>query len=376
MGGYQRDEVLARTDLAALATDVLGPPTGFGRTAKWHCPDPDHPDTHPSMNIYDGVRSQRWKCHACGEGGTAIDLWMLSQRTTVGEAIAALGERAGLALPAGDGPGPRLKHLLTAAPPTPPPVATGPPPGTVDLDSFDVRVESYVTAAADLLWGHRGGGALAWLHQRGFSDAVLRANRVGYDPGPKDLRRPKGMPRRGTGIVFPILGSRDHAIWAQTRYFDPTGAGRKYDSVVTEIAPNPRLATIRTPGPAPTGVVVITEGIPDGLTVAHSGVHAVAVVGTANTGPDVARRLHDTYPHATFVIAFDNDNAGLTTGPKLGAHLAQLGSHVVATTPAPHNDLNDWWQADPAGLTEHLAATARPALYQPDASLRIPVPEL
>ena len=384
MGGYDRDEVLARTDLVQLAADICGPPSGHGRSARWHCPNPDHPDTHPSMTVYQAPRSQRWKCHGCGEGGTAIDLWMLSQRSTVAEAITALGERCGAtSTTAAPSVGPRLKHLLTA------PIATGSAPGTptapavagradvVDPDTFDVRVESYVAAAADLLWSPRGEGALRWLRDRGFSDPVLRANRVGYDPGPRGLRRAKGLPWRGVGIVLPILGTRDHAIWAQTRYLDPGGAGRKYDSVMSEIAPNPRVATIRSTEPARADLVVLTEGIPDGLTVAHTGVQAVAVVGTGNTGPDVAGRLHRAFPHATFVVAFDNDTAGRTTGPKLGAHLAALGHAVVATTAAaPHNDLNDWWRCDPAGFKSQIEAAGRPALYPPAPFAAVPTPAL
>ena len=176
MAGYQRDEVLARTDLAALATELCGPPTGTGRGAKWHCPDPDHPDTHPSMTVYQGPRTARWKCHSCGEGGTAIDMWMLARRNpSVADAISALGERSGLPAPAGDGPAPRLTHLLLTAPASDAsPPATVAAKATVDPDSFDVRVESYVAAAADLLWRPGGGGALEWLHRRGFADDVLR----------------------------------------------------------------------------------------------------------------------------------------------------------------------------------------------------------
>ncbi|SNQ46595.1 hypothetical protein FRACA_1480003 [Frankia canadensis] len=70
-----RDAVLDRTDLAALATEICGDPQGRGRGARWHCPNPAHPDEHPSMGIYQGFQGRwRWKCHACGEGGTAVDL--------------------------------------------------------------------------------------------------------------------------------------------------------------------------------------------------------------------------------------------------------------------------------------------------------------
>jgi Toprim-like len=322
------------------------------------------------MTIFESTRVQRWKCHACGEGGTAIDLWMVSQRTTVGDAITALAERSGATAAVTAGATPRIKHLL--ATPT-----RSAPPTQVDAGGFDVRVESYVASAADLLWSAPGRGALQWLHGRGFADPVLKANRVGFDPGPRRLRRPKGLPYRGNGIVLPILGPGEHAIWAQTRYLDPIGAGRKYDSVVSDIAPNPRVAVIRAAQPPRPGVVVLSEGIPDGLTVAHTLLQPVAVVGTGNTGPDVAQRLHAAFPHATFVVAFDNDTAGRATGPKLGAHLADLGHKVIATTAhTPHNDLNDWWRADPAGLTEHLDATAQPTLCRPTAVAVVPTPAL
>ena len=364
MAGYDRDDILARTDLANLATEICGPPTGNGRSARWHCPNPDHPDTHPSMSIYAGQRAERWKCHSCAEGGTAIDLWMVSQRSTVGEAITALGERCGALSPALSGPARRLKHLLLQPPSTPAP--STPPPTAADQDGFDVRVESYVASAADMLWGPRGDGARHWLRDRGLDDDVLRSNRVGYDPGPRGLRRPKGLPWRGAGIVLPILGTGDHAIWVQTRYLDPIGAGRKYDSVVTAIAANPRVATIRTPRTARPGLVVVAEGIPDGLVVAHTDAQPVAVVGTGNTGPDVAQRLHDAFPDATFLVAFDNDTAGHTTGPKLGAYLAGLGHGVIASGPPDaYNDLNDWWRADPTALRRHLDTTAEPVLYRP-----------
>ena len=384
-----RDEVLSRIDLAVLATEICGPPSGSGRSAKWHCPNPDHPDSHPSMSVYQAQRSQRWKCHGCGEGGTAIDLWMLAHRVGVADALAALAERSGAhqPRPAAAPPSPTLARLLTtklsqAAPSEPPPEEQG--AGREDADPatprFDVGVEHYVASAEQLLWGQQGSGALLWLHQRGLRDDVLHANRVGYDPGRRELRRTGGLPHRGIGVVLPILGPGDHAIWVQTRYLDPGSAGRKYDSVVADIAPNPKVAVIRPPArqvPESPSTVVITEGIPDGLTVAHTGTQAAAVVGTGNSGPDVAHRLHRLWPQAAFVVAFDNDAAGQLTGPRLAAHLAELGHDVaVATPPQAHNDLNDWWRADSDGFTQHLAAATRPALYPPAAYAALPTPSL
>ena len=60
----------------------------------------------------------------------------------------------------------------------------------------------------------------------------------------------------------------------------------------------------------------------------------------------------------------------------LGSATAFLLHVVIATTaPSPHNDLNDWWRADPDGLTEKLEDTLQPALHRaPGCS--VPTPAL
>ena len=40
--GYDRNEVLGRTDLAELADQLVGPHKGRGAGATWPCPDPGH----------------------------------------------------------------------------------------------------------------------------------------------------------------------------------------------------------------------------------------------------------------------------------------------------------------------------------------------
>lgn len=41
------------------------------------------------------IGEQRWHCHGCGDGGTAIDLVMHRRGLDVGAAIAWLADRAG-----------------------------------------------------------------------------------------------------------------------------------------------------------------------------------------------------------------------------------------------------------------------------------------
>lgn len=380
MSGYDRDEVLGHTDLAVLASELCGPPRGRGAGAKWHCPNPDHPDAHPSMSVFSGQRSQRWKCHACGDGGTAIDLWMTAKKCGVAQAIEDLGTRTllprdtsswsasgrGSGDAGGPAPGPHAQPVTrpyaTAA--------TVAQTGEVETEA-DPAVEAYVATAIEVLWGPTGEPGRSWLRQRGFSDEILRANHVGYDPGPRSFRRPRGLPRHGPGVVYPVLGSDDRVIYFQTRYLDPIAAGRdKYANPWSGLARNPRVAPLRTPSANSSfeGLVVVTEGIPDGLIVAQSGARAAAVIGASNYGPEVAPRISEAFPDGKFMILWDADWGGRHGGCLLGLHLVELGREVVVSAPPRGlNDINDWWKADPMRLAAALAAVRSSPLDQPVA---------
>lgn len=378
MSGYDRDEVLAHTDLTALAAELCGPPRGQAAGAKWHCPNPDHPDAHPSMSVFTGQRSQRWKCHACGDGGTAIDLWMTVKKCGVGEAIEELGARThllrdGSPWSASAGrvgrPG-RRPEGPQAQPETPSDAKPAPVRTAMVATSVDPAVEAYVDTAAELLWGPSGEPGRSWLRQRGFSDEILRANRVGYDPGPRAFRRPRGLPRHGPGVVYPVLGPDGAAVYFQTRYLDPIAAGRdKYDNPWSGLASNPRVAVLRTPSAngAFEGLVVVTEGIPDGLVVAQTGARVAAVIGAGNHGPEVAPRISEAFPTGRFAIVWDADWGGRRGGCLLGVRLVELGRDVVLSAPPRScNDVNDWWRHQPTALREALASARRSPLYRPD----------
>ena len=75
-----RDELLARTDLAQVL-DALTTGHGDGHRRTWNCPEPDHPDVHPSVTIHtDRHGVQRWRCWSGGHGGTAIDAVIAARR--------------------------------------------------------------------------------------------------------------------------------------------------------------------------------------------------------------------------------------------------------------------------------------------------------
>ena len=297
-----RDDVLARTDLPALLDSLSGPAPRGGPGARWHCPDPGHPDEHPSVSVFTDHRGvQRWRCWSGGHGGTAIDALVVARSMSVGEALEQLASQAGgwVASPA----------RLPSAPRRP-----------VTLSSAVVR---YVEACAKILWTQTGRPVLDWLTDaRGLDPDVLRLNRVGADPGPELLRRPLGLPLGGVGAVFPALDELGAIAYCQTRYLDPGQGRSKYDNPSARFGDNPRVGIVRPSNPAAEASVYICEGLPDAYSAACGGFDAVAVLGATYPDERIARRITELVAGRSVVIAFDNDLAGNAGAERLGGLLS------------------------------------------------------
>src|SRR3954451_5278151 len=96
---YDRDAIIAATDLRALADELLGSHAGGPRSTTWRCPNPHHAQTGrtPPVSIFTSRRGeQRWRCHGCGAGGTAIDLVMTCCRTNARDALEPRARRGGI----------------------------------------------------------------------------------------------------------------------------------------------------------------------------------------------------------------------------------------------------------------------------------------
>jgi len=337
MTRVDRDALLGRTDLSALADELLGPRRGAGTNAKWRCPA-HQPQTGrtPPLGVFVTTKGeQRWHCHACGAGGTAIDLVMVTCGVSVRGALDALTARA------------RLSPLLPAVRPVRATTAPSPEGAAIVAD--------HVQRCATLLWTRSGAPVRDWLHARGFTDETLRVHRVGADPGPPALERAPGLPRGGPAAIFPVL-DHDRVVYFQARYLDPGRAGdHKYDNPRRTLAANPRLADLG-PHTARRGPVFVCEGLPDALSVRQCGHAAVAVLGVGLAGPELAGRLHARCADAPLRIAFDADDRGTAMRDVLVEHLVAQGHLDVAVLalPAGVHDLNDWLGCDPEALRAGL----------------------
>lgn len=337
---YDRDRLLDSTDLAALADDLLGPHTGTARTPTWPCPNPNHAQTGrtPPVTIFWSRNGdERWHCHGCGDGGTAIDLVMAVDRCDVRHALGTLARRTGHTP---DEPSSRRPFRpRRPQPPTAPDRVTDPD-----------GLAAFVDDCARRLWTPQGRPVRRWLtHTRGLPADVLRHNHIGADPGAPRQPRPDGMPAAGWAAVLPVHCD-GQAVFAQLRALSSRRI--RYLNAAAQLAPNPRVAHYRPVderGPC----ALVTEGILDALSATAAGYRSAALLGASM--PDPARGNHAAdqitdallEPGGRIILALDDDDAGHRASERLGALLnARTNQEAVRLTLPPRtNDLNDWMRS-------------------------------
>ncbi len=350
---YDRDEVLRRTELGALLDELSGPAKGHGQGARWHCPVPDHDDVHPSVTMRVDRRGvERWKCWSFGHGGTAIDALFYARGVNYQDALEELARRAGVAP---DEPGVRsIRRPLK-------------PRATTPLQPPAVK---YVEACERLLWEPVGRRILKYLvDERGLDPDVLRANRVGADPGTGKLRRAGGLPKYGPGAVFPAIDADGQLVYFQIRYLDPPPDRSKYGNPASRHGDNPRHGWTRPVGDAK-DPVVICEGFPDAYVANGAGYVAVAVLGTGNATAQLAEQLAPRLRGRPALLALDGDDAGQAAAQHLRAGLERCGI-MVAELPLPLGmDLNSWVHS--ARQVPDLGRSARPT--PPSLAVAAPAP--
>jgi hypothetical protein len=348
---HDRDALLARVDLEALADELLGP-RARPAIRMWPCPNPDHAQTGrtPPLSVFTGRSGhQRWHCHGCGEGGTAIDLLLATRNAhDVRDALGWLADRAGLAAQpshAGRHHGPR--------PVTASPLATE-PPRQIDSDTIG-QLDAYAAACAEHLRSPRGRVVRSWLTEwRAIPPDVIEAAGLGADPGPLHLPRPDGVPRAFPAVVFPIRRD-DHVIYTVSRHLRPVAS--RWWNTAGRVAPNPRLAFYDPPG-HPAGGIVVAEGPIDALSALAAGYQAAAILGAGTVNPAIADQL--TATGERLLLALDHDPEGRRAHDRLAGLLTERGAPWAALPiPAHHADLNAWHTASRERWPEVVRASDR-----------------
>ena len=322
---YDRDALLAATDLAALADELLGPHRGSARSPMWPCPNDQHAQSGrtPPLSVFASRRGeQRWRCHGCGEGGTAIDLVLACRGGSLREAMGYLADRAG-----------HHDHAPDWEPPHRPTRPLQPPAaGCRDGEGL----QAYVDQCADRLWRPEGQAIRRWLtHTRCIPADVLHENKIGADIGSRIQPRPDGMPL-AHGVVLPVI-SEGHAVYAQIRVPHPGHDRPKYLNPTSVLASNPRLTRMR-PVECQHPEVIVTEGSIDALAAASGGYRAVGVLSATYCDESVALAL-SRLPHP-LVLAFDADDAGRAASERLAA-LLEAKQRPPVVLDLGSGDLND-----------------------------------
>ena len=316
-----RDDLLRRTDLAALLDELSpAPASRLGPTARWHCIDPGHDDQHPSITMFvDRHGVERWKCWSGGHGGTAIDALLVARGGSVADVLAELTQRAGTT--------PDMGQAQSIPP-------RSPTSGEVlrSLASGERRpapdsgLLEYVTACEQILWRPSGRAVREYLvSERGLAPDVLKANRIGADPGPAMLGRTSGLPRGGPAAVLPTLDIDGGVAYVQARYVETVDGRSKYDNPSSRIATNPRIGWVTPPRVKDGSHLVVCEGMIDALSAASTGTSAVAVLGATYIDDGVAREIAKGSAGRQVVLAFDGDHAGRHAGESLAASLTSSG---------------------------------------------------
>lgn len=345
MATHDLDDILNRIDLEALADQLCGPHRGQGSGARWPSPVPDHPQTGktPPMSIFTDRRGrQRWTCWATGTSGTAIDLVTVSRRMSVADAIGWLADRAG-SEPTRPVPKPHPRA----------PMRTGP----------SDALREYVRACVEQLRKPSGAVARDWLADRQLNPEILDLNEVGYDPGPTRLRRPRGLPFRGPGIVLPTFDRNGSLVYAQTRYLDVEDAGRKYDNPSSIHATKPALSWPRMlcdDGRC----TVVCEGVIDALTVAGIRIRSVALLSASDAGHGLTELAS---LEGQVVIATDPDEAGRAAGNSVLNSLMKVGLESVRPLELPA-DVNDFARRHGDRFEEQLRSAVRDSVAEPRRS--------
>ncbi len=303
-----KEEIKAKADLAAIATEAGVKLRKVGTTIKGLCPF--HPDkATPSFTIY--AEERRWHCFGCGKDGDVFAFVMLHRNVDFPTALRELAKRVGV-------------ELRAERP---------------EIDALGEAAQFYHEALL------KASEVLAYIEGRGITIETVKRFRLGWCDGQNLVRFMKD-PFRAAGILeneyehFAKCITFPHLLGSRVVYM--TGRGwpeKKHRKIKSERVPLRHLYL------EPRGEsVVIAEGEFDALTLRKAGIDdAAAACGATSASLDRFERFK------TITIAFDSDDAGRKATWALAEKLGAKAR--IAECPA-----KDWNEVkDPAAIRAAIA---------------------
>ncbi|MEW6119969.1 MAG: DNA primase [Pseudomonadota bacterium] len=295
------DTLLARVDIVDVI-DRRVPLKKAGQNYQACCPF--HSEKTPSFTV--SPTKQFYHCFGCGAHGTALGFLMEYEHMNFPEAVAALAQDVGLAMP---------DSAREPERPRPPPAL---------WDALEQAARFYKQKLKD------SPRAIEYLKRRGLTGAIAARYGIGYAPDGSPLKQvfadyaaealvSSGLVVENEGrrydrfrdrIMFPIRNVKGQIIGFGGRVLDQ-GEPKYLNSPETPLFHKgseiyglfEARAAIKTAGRA-----IVVEGYMDVVALAQHGVEfAVATLGTATTPIHARTLLRHT---DQLIYAFDGDNAG------------------------------------------------------------------
>ncbi len=338
MDDQELDEIRRRVDIVDLVSHYV---TLKKAGANFRALCPFHQERTPSFMV--SPEKQIFKCFGCGKGGDIFTFIMEQEGLTFPEAARLLADRAGV----------KLK-------PTRQDIAL-PKENKNELYAINELALKYFQT---ILWQHpTGKPALKYLRERGLKDDIIKKFHLGYAPAQKGLQSvltkrgfsPEMIVKAGrpdifySRIMFPIHDPLGNVIALTGRVFPGSREPKYLNTAETPLFHKGRVIYglhLAKQAIKQSRAVVLVEGQMDVIASHQAGVvNTVASSGTAIT-LDHFRTLYRFAPK--FILAFDNDEAGLITTEKIAQIALVEGYSVyIAVLPDGVKDPADLATQDP-----------------------------
>ncbi len=329
------EEVRQRNDIV----DVISGYVGLQKKgSNYMCCCPFHGEKTPSFSV--NRARQIYKCFGCGEGGNVLTFVMKYENCTFLEAMKILAQKAGVVLPEAEYSEEakkresRRQRLLAVN------------KEAAKFYFYQLRSDRGIKAKEYLdkrslsdettknfglgFAPVRGGELLVYLHQKGFTDDLIR------DAGLAKTDEKKGTTTQfWNRVMFPIQDINHRVIGFGGRIMGDADSGPKYlNSPETEIFDKSRnLYGMNYARSARSGNIILCEGYMDVISMHQAGfTQAVASLGTAFTSGQAG--VIKKYTKDVF-LAYDSDNAGVKAALRAIRILrdARMSARIISMEP-------------------------------------------